>query len=73
MALVICLHCGDVNDESDLDYRQWSRDEPMEACCPRCGSEEVVDAYQCEMCEDYFSETDLVEGYDECEECHETN
>lgn len=69
--MYICENCGEVLEDYEVGvyqeahpygdgyaYEEWS-------CCPLCGGTDIVEAYECEECGEYFAHlTD-----DLCEDC----
>lgn len=74
--MLICLECGKVFDEDDIEYWEESRGEywgmpctEKMSGCPRCqGAYE--EAEECEKCGKYYPKNELDEN-NLCEDCQE--
>jgi hypothetical protein len=64
--MLICEYCGELVNEEDVGYSDSylctidgvSYSEKVRGGCPNCGSE-LVEAYQCEICEQYKIDDDV--------------
>lgn len=72
--MYICERCGNVIEDDEFPTEVQchgytslgdSFDETIDGCCS-CGGE-YVEAYQCKVCGEWFSEDDLC--YDVCDDC----
>lgn len=61
MTNYICLDCGEVFDDDDIErVMQWDGEgvmggwHSMEDCCPSCGSDNIEEAETCMECDEYF-------------------
>lgn len=69
-----CLNCSHVFDESEAATEQEPHYEldgaPCEyfSVCPNCHSEDISDAYQCEVCGEWFFGDEIIDGH-YCESC----
>ena len=70
-----CESCGEVFDEANKDYVNGGyRGEPHYTC-PYCGSDELVDMFQCELCGEWFPGDEIYGHMGEmvCNDCIEKN
>ena len=75
----ICSDCGETFDEEDAGcYSEWEgegvmRGEITYMCCPKCGSDSLEEAEECDWCGESFDKTDMIEvdGTWYCKECAE--
>lgn len=70
-----CHSCEEVSQEFELvpygEFNPEARRTLDYLACP-CGErEDVVEAYQCDGCEEYFPSERLEEGSDLCIECYQ--
>lgn len=73
-----CLECESVFDEDEIietviDYHPYGEGYAAEygCTCPRCGSTEISEAFQCSRCDEYFPLEDECSPTDEpmCPDC----
>ena len=62
--MIICAGCGHVFGEPS--YYTEVHGEEM-ACCPRCGGNEIGEAVQCDVCGEYYCESEMEYGV--CDYC----
>lgn len=67
--MLICLDCGYVFPESELDSYTEVHGEVL-SCCPSCGKDNIAEAEKCPACGEYFSEYDMVG--ETCNSCIES-
>ena len=72
----ICLNCRAVFDEADIDEKVIDREcgeygGYPKSVCPKCGSTEIIPAFQCSRCEEWFPIDEECSPTDEpmCPEC----
>jgi hypothetical protein len=69
--MYICENCGEVFEECDTHYEAHPYGDGYAheawSCCPYCRDTDVVEAHQCEACEEYFAS--LTDGI-LCEKCY---
>ena len=78
MNMYHCINCGAIFDEptkhtwKEIHYElDGAPSEDFEEClCPECNSDMIEDAWQCEVCGDYFALEDLDENWI-CERCRD--
>lgn len=68
--MYICLDCGEAFDREDSGTsREWIGEDRYESnssgwmyytVCPRCGSDEIAEAEQCDECGEYYDKTDMI-------------
>lgn len=71
----ICLNCKEVISDDEVMYRKEYMGEchgipayQTVAYCPICGDIEIINAWQCSICGEWFKEDDLKAGA--CNKCH---
>lgn len=76
----MCLHCGEILEESDLGgfssyFCDYGGSEVYEelSCCPSCNGTDFAEAEECEICGDWhikehgYDDVQMYDGY--CHEC----
>ena len=69
--MLVCTHCGELYNESDLKYVRESHGEVHCDYNCHCGGE-LIQAHQCSVCGEYFDNTELHGVCEECLEEYET-
>lgn len=75
----ICSDCGETFDEEDAGcYSEWEgegvmRGEITYMCCPKCGSDSLEEAEECDWCGETYDKYDLIHVDDTkmCKKCAE--
>lgn len=78
--MLMCQECGRVADDDKWTTASYTerigeiRRVVAETFCPDCGSNDLVEAYQCGRCRRWFNPFELVdvgEAFDVCPDCYE--
>ena len=68
--MLVCTKCGYIASENDYNWVHVPENinlgelgciRESRLCCPDCGSDEIIEAQQCDHCKEYFDPDKLIQ------------